>query len=120
MDGTTQVGGIEATTAAAFCYLPIPPLSALASVVLLATEPKDHTFVRFHALQGLLWSVLTFGIANVITLRYEWNGVAIALHPLWILSAWMIVDGLRTAYAALSGEERELAFVAPYARRWGG
>ena len=52
----TQVLGLSYNTAGLLCYVPYCCclIDVIASVLWLATEPKENRFVRFHALQGLL------------------------------------------------------------------
>src|SRR5262245_61897607 len=59
--GTTRTGNLEFKLAAAACYLPVGFLHLVASGIWLATEPREHRFVRFHAVQSLLGFALLFG-----------------------------------------------------------
>jgi uncharacterized membrane protein len=55
-DTRTQVGGLANNLAALLCYLPCTAL--LASIVWLVTEPKSNSFLRFHAIQSLLFGAV--------------------------------------------------------------
>jgi uncharacterized membrane protein len=67
LDGRTKVLSFSYRSAALFCYFPLCCcwLNVIASVLWLATEPKENRFVRFHALQGLLLAAVSFGVALV-------------------------------------------------------
>jgi len=54
LSGKTDTIGLDYNIAALVCYLPIPPLNFIASLIWLMTEPKANLFVRFHAMQGLM------------------------------------------------------------------
>ena len=54
IEGKTQTGQLDFKMAAAACYLPFSFIHLIAAGIFLATEPKEHRFVRFHAIQSLL------------------------------------------------------------------
>src|SRR5678816_3141713 len=66
-DGRTKVLAFSYRSAAALCYLPLCCcwLNIIASVLWLASEPKESRFLRFHALQGLLLAAVFFGVGLV-------------------------------------------------------
>jgi uncharacterized membrane protein len=49
----TQVGGLANNVAGLLTYFPC--IALLASILWLVTEPKSNTFLRFHALQSLIF-----------------------------------------------------------------
>jgi uncharacterized membrane protein len=55
-DPKTQVLGLSYKTAGLLCYVPYCCclIDVIASILWLATEPRDNRFLRFHSLQGLL------------------------------------------------------------------
>ena len=59
------------------CYLPscCCLLNAVASVLWLATEPKDNRFLRFHSIQGLL----LFGAGFVLGIVFQILGVLLGI-----------------------------------------
>lgn len=61
MEGRTKTGNLEFKLAAGACYLPVSFLHLVAAGVFLATEPKEHRFVRFHAVQSLALFAALFG-----------------------------------------------------------
>ena len=66
--GKTQVLGLNYNTAAMLCYLPscLCCIDLIASILFIATEPKESRFMRFHALQGLL----LYGVGFLIGLVF--------------------------------------------------
>ena len=65
-------------SASLFCYLPLCCcfVNVIASILWLATEPKDSRFVRFHALQGLLLAAVFVGVAFVFRILGAGAGFA--------------------------------------------
>lgn len=49
-----QTGGLDLNLAIAACYAPFAMINLIASVLFLASEPKENREIRFHAAQGLL------------------------------------------------------------------
>lgn len=68
IEGKTKTGNLDFKLAAAACYLPVSFLHLVAAVVFLAAEPKEHRFVRFHAVQSIvLFAVIVGGsLATVV------------------------------------------------------
>lgn len=64
-EGKTLTGQLDFKMAAAACYLPVSFLHVIAAVVFLATEPREHRFVRFHAVQSLLLFAVLGGGAMI-------------------------------------------------------
>jgi uncharacterized membrane protein len=61
LEGKTKTGELDFKMAAAACYMPMMFIHLLAAVVFLAAEPKEHRFVRFHAVQSLLLAAFFIG-----------------------------------------------------------
>lgn len=61
----TRILGLEMNNAALVCYVPICAINVIASLAFLLTEPEDHRFLRFHALQSLLFCI-TYVVAGMI------------------------------------------------------
>lgn len=118
--------GLDANVTALIGY----PIGILA-LVLIFME-KDNRFVRFHALQSVLWSVgVTFGIIAIMivgmiigfavsmvssTLGVLVWGVLSLLYLCFFL-AW--VGGLiYGAIKAYGGEMTKLPFVGNFAEKW--
>lgn len=54
LPGKTEMLQLDYNVAGLLCYLPIPPINLIASVLWLIKEPTSNTFLRFHAIQGLM------------------------------------------------------------------
>ncbi len=52
----TELGNLKPNIAAAACYMPVASINLIASALFLLKEPKEHTFVRFHAAQSLVFT----------------------------------------------------------------
>jgi uncharacterized membrane protein len=61
LEGKTKTGALDFKLAAAACYLPVSFIHLVAAGVFLATEPKEHRFVRFHAVQSLILAAIFLG-----------------------------------------------------------
>jgi uncharacterized membrane protein len=64
----TTVLGLDQNVAGLLCYIPIPLIGLVSSLVWLGTEPKSNRFVRFHAFQSLALtavSLVTFFVLGV-------------------------------------------------------
>lgn len=99
IEGKTKTGAVDFKMAAAACYLPISFLHLIAAGLFLATEPKEHRFVRFHAVQ----SVLLFAFFMGGSLALVIGGMVVV--PLVLMLGGGIVGG------ALSGVSEDLANV---------
>ena len=76
LDGRTKVLSFSYKTASVLCYLPwcCCLLGVIASVLWLATEPRESRFVRFHAVQGLLLFAVDFIVSlifNILGVGFE-------------------------------------------------
>lgn len=56
--GKTQTLNLDYNIAAGLCYIPICAIGLISSILWLVTEPKTSKFVRFNAIQSLLFGVL--------------------------------------------------------------
>lgn len=54
LPGKTEMLHLDYNIAGLLCYLPIPPVNLIASILWLLKEPPSNTFLRFHAIQGLM------------------------------------------------------------------
>jgi uncharacterized membrane protein len=75
--GKTKVMNLDYNVAALLCYLPICCINLVLAIILLASEPKENRFVRFHALQSLL----LMGIAFVVCIVFWILAIAIVVTP---------------------------------------
>jgi uncharacterized membrane protein len=62
----TKVLGLDYKAAGFLCYLPIFPINLIASLIIINSEPKENTFLRFHAMQSLVMMIvfMVAAIAN--------------------------------------------------------
>jgi uncharacterized membrane protein len=67
--GKTKTLNLEYNTAALLCYIPgcCCLINLIPCIIWLATEPKENKLLRFHAIQGLLLTVI--GIVCWILVR---------------------------------------------------
>jgi uncharacterized membrane protein len=56
--GKTQTLNLDYNIAAGLCYIPVCGISLISSILWLVTEPKSNKFVRFNAIQSLLYGAL--------------------------------------------------------------
>lgn len=65
--GSKTALGLDANIGALLCYLPVCLISLIYSIIVIATD-KENTFVRFHAFQSLLLTVLYIVLVVAISL----------------------------------------------------
>ena len=87
----TQIGGLEQNVAGLISYLPC--IGFIASIAFLVSEPKTSRFVRFHALQSLIFNV----------------GGGVVFFVVW-LACWVAIFALSMASGLLSGIAGILVF----------
>jgi len=115
--------GLEPNVAGALSYL----LGPITGVLFYVLEPED-AFVRFHAAQ----STIVFGGLFVASMVLSVVLTVLAFVPVvgWIAAAILGVVSLAIGpialvawavlmYKAYDGDEYEVPFVAPYARKYG-
>jgi uncharacterized membrane protein len=56
--GKTQVLGLDYKTAGILCYLPICLVNLISSLVFINSEPADNRYLRLHAMQSLVMTVV--------------------------------------------------------------
>lgn len=54
LPGSTAMLSVDYNVASLLCYCPLMPINIIASILWLATEPKENKLVRFHATQSLI------------------------------------------------------------------
>lgn len=57
MSGGKTALGLDTNVGALLCYLPVCAISLIYSIIVLVTD-KDNRFMKFHALQSLLLTVV--------------------------------------------------------------
>lgn len=118
-DPTSTGSGITPHMAGALSYF----LGALTGILFLVVD-RDRPFVRFHAMQSIVLSVVWFGAWVVLSVL----GVVLGAVPVlgWLLSMLLslalgvlgFVLWLYLMFRAYSGDEWELPVVGEYARRF--
>ena len=108
-------GNAQERLAAALAYV----LTPVIPLVLLAGSAKDNQYLRRHAAQGLIWSIVLLVlltltvVAMVATLRSTL--LAICLLPVLILVPF--IPGAFLARAVYRGSDVTLPIVSPLAER---
>ena len=65
MSGGKTALGLDTNVGALLCYLPVCLISLIYSIIVLVTE-KDNKFMRFHAFQSLIISVIYIVVMVVL------------------------------------------------------
>jgi len=64
--GKTKVLSLDYNVAAMLAYLPICCVNLILSIIILATEPKENKFARFHALQSLVLFIVYLVVMGIL------------------------------------------------------
>lgn len=110
--------GLEPNVAGALAYF----LGALTGVLFLILD-KDRPFVRFHAMQSILFSLAWFGlwigllVLDVVLGAVPVVGWLLSLLLNLILALVGFILWLLFMYRAFQGEEWEFPFIGEHARR---
>lgn len=102
----------ERNIVAAACYVPLAAI--VISVVILIVEKEDR-FIRFHAMQSLLYSLLYYLFVIFIGGLPFIGGLVLGLAFIISLGVWIF--GIITAY---SGRVFKLPVIGSYAERRAG
>lgn len=116
--GKTSTLGLDYNMAAAVCYLPIPMFPFIAAVLWLLTEPKANLFVRFHAIQALMFSVAFAAVLVVVSIIGSLSAIPVIGIAFAIISglAWFaacVVWFIGSIVLMLKAKEREM-YKLPY------
>lgn len=115
--------GLDFSLAACICYLPVPLLGTIASIVWLVTEPKASLFVRFHAIQslmvliGLVAANMAVSLVNFLHFIPILGGVFSFVSGLMLfvfVGVWFILT-IMLALKAKSGEMYKLPYIGDIA-----
>lgn len=102
----------ERNIVAAVCYIPL--LAIVISIVILIVEKEDK-FIRFHAMQSLMYSFLYYLFVIFIGGMPYVGGLVLGMAFIISLGVW--VFGIITAY---SGRVFKLPVIGSYAERRAG
>ena len=113
-------GGNESNLLAAIGYI----IGILA--ILLYLVKKEDKYLRFHSMQSILLWVGTFivavvlGIITTIVGFIPVIGVVSCVFGFAALAIWLVavIAALYCAYKAFSGEEYELPYIGPMAKKY--
>src|SRR5262245_2165368 len=75
--GKTKVLNLDYNVAGLLAYLPICCINVIASIIWIASEPKENRILRFHALQSLLLTVVSI----IVWIIFSVLGVGMAFSP---------------------------------------
>jgi uncharacterized membrane protein len=121
--GKTQVLQLDYNIAGLLCYV---PFGFIAAIVFLLTEPKENRFVRFHAIQSLLFLAAVVALGSVLNVF----GFILGQVPFlgWIFTLIMIPLSLLISFGSLAlmvflivkayqYQMWQIPFIGPYADR---
>lgn len=112
-DGTTATGLTE-NVAGALAYL----LGPITGIILLVVE-KENRFVRFHAMQStvlsVVWIIVSFGLSFFTSVPVL--GWIVGMFTSLVLGLAGFILWLVLMWRAFQGKEWELPIVGPFARK---
>ena len=100
--------GLDANVAAALSYV----LGFLTGIVFLVLE-KDSSFVRFHAMQSLIF-FLGYAVVTSVLWAVAWPVMLLLALPLWIV---VIVVWVLLIVKAFQGQRFKLPFIGDLAEQ---
>lgn len=125
MSGGKTALGLDTNVGALLCYLPICLISLIYSIIVLVTE-KDNKFMRFHAFQSLILSVIY--IVLMVIIQVVGTGIAIATNSsilglLFSLVSLVLIVAFLAAmiYGCIKGyqgQKFKLPIVGDMAEKW--
>lgn len=124
LGGKTALG-LDSNVGALLCYLPICAISLIYSIIVLVAD-KDNKFVRFHAFQSLLLTVMyivvLIGISVIGAVIGAVTGSAILSMLFSLLSLVAIVAFLGAMIMGMikgyGGQTFKLPIVGDMAEKW--
>jgi uncharacterized membrane protein len=93
--GKTKVMNLDYNVAGLLSYLPICCINLIFSIIWLATEPKENRFLRFHALQSLILTIVGFVINMIL---YFFSAAASFAPGASGTAGWGLVSLLQLAF----------------------
>ncbi len=88
----------------------------IVALVALFTDVQHNRFVRFHAVQALLYTIAWLVVFMVLRILLSWR--VLILQPLLVLG-WLGLS-LYYAYRAYQGEVFSIPVVSQFTSRFGG
>lgn len=127
MSGGKTALGLDTNVGALLCYLPVCLISLIYSIIVLVTE-KDNKFMRFHAFQSLILSVIY--IVIMVVIQVIGTGIALAtnsglLGSLFGLLSLVFVVGFLAAMIlgcikGYQGQKFKFPVIGDMAEKWAG
>ena len=125
--GKTKLMNLDYNVAGLLCYLPICCLNLVLAIILLATEPKENRFVRFHALQSLI----LMGVGFVVGCVFWIFAIAIVVTPVpgraagwgllslieWVLGIVFLAISIFAGVKAYQGQMWKIPFIGDIAEK---
>lgn len=121
--GKTQVLGLDYNIASLLCYV---PFGCIAAIVFLLTESRESKFVRFHAIQSLLFGAGLIVLTTVISIFGTIIGkipvigfiFALLMIPFWLLLSFgSLVLAIITIVKAYQYQFYKLPIIGNYAEK---
>ena len=121
--------GNDQNLIAALCYIPIFAIGFLVSLYVLLTEKKENKFLKFHAIQALmfmvvggivficLWIVLVIITMVISMVTYGIGGICM-MAVMGILLLLYLVAFFFFAWKAFQGQEYEIPVLGKFARKY--
>ncbi|QQS32666.1 MAG: hypothetical protein IPM50_13555 [Acidobacteriota bacterium] len=122
--GSKTALGLDANIGALLCYLPVCLISLIYSIIVIATD-KENTFVRFHAFQSLLLTVLYIVLVVAISLVGGVISAAVdsTIGSLFSLLSLVVIVGFLGAMIfgmikGFQGQIMKLPVIGDMAEKW--
>ena len=126
MSGGKTALGLDNNVGALVCYLNIcVPAGLIYSIIVLVTD-KANKLPRFHAMQSLLWTVVT--IVSVVVIEILLVVVALVTQSgalatllgllVWVAILGLIALGIFAGYKGYTGETFKLPVIGDMADKW--
>ena len=127
MSGGKTALGLDTNVGALLCYLPVCLISLIYSIIVLVTE-KDNKFMRFHAFQSLIISVIY--IVIMVVVQVIGTGLVLATNSsilglLVSLLSFVFIIGFLAAMIfgcikGYQGQKFKFPVVGDMAEKWAG
>lgn len=116
--------GLDVNVGALLCYLPVCLISLVYSIIVIVSE-KDNRFMRFHAFQSLLLTVLYIVLIFAVSILGGIIGATVSgtIGSLFSLLSLIVVVGFLGAmiYGCIKGyqgEKFKFPVVGDMAEKW--
>lgn len=121
--GRTQYFDVDCKVAALLCYMPVCLLNIVVAGFWLNTEPRSNRFLRLHAYQGILLTLVFIALAGVMWVIEKILSFIPFLsifgflgHIAWFgLCAVFMILNLYVAYNCLQSETVLLPYIGEFA-----